>query len=233
MKLPVAILAGGLGTRLGELTRNIPKALVPVNGEPFLGHQLRLLSSHGVRKVVLCIGHYADQIREYAGDGSAFGMQIEYSIDGPTLLGTAGALRQAGPLLGEAFLVIYGDSYLPCDYAAVEREFEACGKKGLMTVYHNRNQFDLSNVEYGSGQIIAYDKLRRTDRMQHVDYGLGAFQRDVFLALPADRSHDLAQVYADLLAEQELASYEVPCRFYEIGSLEGLRELEDHLNELR
>jgi NDP-sugar pyrophosphorylase family protein len=229
MSLPVAILAGGLGTRLGELTRNVPKALVPVNGEPFLAHQLRLLHSNGIRRVVMCIGHHAHLIQEYVGDGSRFGLDIDYSIDGPVLLGTAGALRVAAPKLGESFLVVYGDSYLPCDYEAITASFLDSGKAGLMTVFHNQNLFDTSNVEFSEGRILVYDKRHRTERMQHIDYGLGAFHRSVFESLPADQPTDLAGVYQNLLAQGDLAAYEVNERFYEIGSIQGLRELEEYL----
>ncbi len=229
MSFPVAILAGGLGTRLGELTRSIPKALIPVNGRPFIAHQLELLRANGIERVVLCIGHYGEQIQEYVGDGSPFGVAVQYSFDGPVLLGTAGALRRAAHLLDDSFFVVYGDSYLPCDYQAIKARFEQSGKAALMTVYHNRNAFDTSNVEFRNGQIVVYNKRNRTPQMDHIDYGLGVFRRDIFLRLPADRVCDLAQIYTDLLAAGQLAAFEVSERFYEIGSVQGLRELEDYL----
>src|SRR4051794_4872944 len=139
--LPVAILAGGLATRLRPLTETIPKSLVEVAGEPFLAHQLRLLHSHGIRRATLCVGYLGEMVREFAGDGARFGMEVTYSFDGPELRGTAGAVRQALPLLGPAFFVLYGDSYLPCDYAAVERAFLESGKLGLMTVFRNEGQW--------------------------------------------------------------------------------------------
>jgi len=224
--LPVAILAGGLATRLRPLTESIPKALVEINGEPFLAHQLRLLRRGGVQRAVLCVGYLGEQIRDYAGGGEAFGLQIDYSFDGPTLLGTAGALRQALPLLGDAFFVLYGDSYLPCDYAAVERTFLESAKAGLMTVYRNEGRFDTSNVEYSLGRIVGYDKIHCNPAMHHIDYGLGVLRRDTFDALQVA---DLAAVYQDLLTRGELAAFEVPTRFYEIGSPQGIHELEDYL----
>ena len=178
--LPVAILAGGLGTRLYPLTERIPKALVEINGEPFLAHQLRLLRARGIERVVLCIGQHGERIREYAGDGARFGLAIDYSFDGPALLGTAGAVRQALPLLGDAFLVLYGDSYLPCSYEDVAEAFRTAGQPGLMTVYRNEGRWDTSNVEFAGGRIVAYDKKDRTEGMQHIDYGLGVFSRAAF-----------------------------------------------------
>ena len=229
--LPAAILAGGLATRLRPVTETIPKALIEIGGEPFLAHQLRLLRARGIGHVVLCLGYRGEQVRDFAGDGSQFGLRVEYSFDGPTLLGTAGALKQALPLLGDAFFVIYGDSYLPCDYAAAARAFAESGKLGLMTVYRNEGQFDTSNVEFESGAIRAYDKRNRTPRMRYIDYGLGAFRAAAFAAVPDDRPSDLATLYQELLARDELAAHEIPERFYEIGSFAGLRELEELLRQ--
>lgn len=231
MSLPVAILAGGLATRLRPLTETIPKALVEINGEPFAAHQLRLLKSRGIERVVFCVSYRADMIEQYAGDGSAFGLSIAYSFDGPTLRGTAGAVRQALPLLGEKFFVLYGDSYLTCDYRAVERVFLESGQPGLMTVYRNEGQWDSSNVEFAGGRILAYDKKQRTPRMHHIDYGLGAFDRSAFDSLTHDGVHDLAALYQDLLRTQRLAAFEVTERFYEIGSFEGIAELSARLRE--
>lgn len=223
--LPVAILTGGLATRLRPLTETIPKALVEINGEPFAAHQLRLLHSRGIRRVVLCVGHLGEMIRNYVGDGSRFGLDVAYSFDGPTLRGTAGAIHQALPLLGDPFFVVYGDSYLPCDYAAVERTFEASGKQGLMTVYRNQNQFDTSNVEFSNDRIVVYDKKLRTPSMYHIDYGLGAFRRQAFAGMTDGFVRDLADVFQELLREDQLAACEIAERFYEIGSVAGIEDL--------
>jgi NDP-sugar pyrophosphorylase family protein len=222
---PVAILAGGLATRLRPITEKIPKALVEINGEPFLAHQLRLLHANGIRRVVLCVGYLGEMVEKYAGDGSRFGMEIRYSPDGPTLRGTAGAIAQTLPLLGDAFFVLYGDSYLPCDYAAVQNAFEASGRTALMTVYHNRDQWDASNVEFRDGRIVVYNKKLRTPEMRHIDYGLGVFRASAFADIPSQGASDLAELYGRLQAEGQLAGFEVPQRFYEIGSFQGIEEL--------
>jgi N-acetyl-alpha-D-muramate 1-phosphate uridylyltransferase len=223
--LPVAILAGGLATRLRPLTDSLPKALIEINGEPFIAHQLRLLASGGIRDVVLCVGYRGEMLQEFVGGGQRFGIRVEYSFDGPELLGTGGAIRRALPRLGEAFFVLYGDSYLPCDYRAVEAAFRASGKMALMTVFRNEDRWDASNVEFTGGRILAYDKKNRTERMHHIDYGLGAFQRRAFEALAPDTAYDLAGLYQDLLARGELAGFEAKERFYEIGSAAGIGEL--------
>jgi N-acetyl-alpha-D-muramate 1-phosphate uridylyltransferase len=225
----VAILAGGLGTRLGELTKSIPKALIEVNGEPFIAHQLRLLRQNGVDHVVLCVSHLGEAIRGFVGDGSAFDLRVEYSYDGPVLLGTAGAIRQAQPLLGEQFFILYGDSYLPCDYRAVANSFQASGKSGLMTVFRNEGRWDSSNVEYSDARILAYDKKNRTPRMEFIDYGLGMLRAEALARIPDGQPFDLAQLYQDLLHDDQLAAFEVKMRFYEIGSLEGIQDLSNYL----
>ena len=229
--LPVAILAGGLATRLRPLTETIPKSLVEINGEPFLWHQLRLLRENGVDRVVMCVSHLGEQVQESAGDGRQFGLHIDYSFDGDILLGTAGALKRAQPLLGESFLVLYGDSYLPIDLRAVETAFRASGKAGLMTVYSNQGQWDTSNVEFVDGRIVAYDKKHRTGRMRHIDYGLGVLNAAALARVPAETPFDLAALYQELLSAGELAAFEAPQRFYEIGSFSGIEELSSYLRE--
>lgn len=211
------------------MTERIPKALIEINGEPFLAHQLRLLHQRGIRRAVLCVGYLGETIREFAGRGERFGVELEYSFDGPVLRGTGGAIQQALPLLGETFFVLYGDSYLPCDYARVEEAFVASGKLGLMTVYRNADQWDASNVEFADGRIAAYDKRARTERMRHIDYGLGAFSKRAFESLTPGGVSDLAEVYQKLLQADQLAGLEVRERFYEIGSREGIAGLERFL----
>jgi NDP-sugar pyrophosphorylase family protein len=227
--LTVAILAGGLATRLRPITETVPKSLLEVNGEPFAVHQLRFLQFKGIRRVVMCVGHLGEQIQRVIGDGSALGIQVDYSFDGPVLLGTAGAIRNALPELGDSFFVMYGDSYLPCDYAAIARNFESAGVFGMMTVFRNEGKWDTSNVEFEGGKILAYSKTKRTPRMRYIDNGLGVFRAEAFKDLPAGKTCDLAELYADLLRRKQLAAYEVTERFYEIGSPAGLRETAEFL----
>src|SRR6266480_3410683 len=158
---PVAILAGGLAKRLRPITETIPKALVTIAGAPFLAHQLRLLHFAGLRRIVICAGYLGEMIEAEIGDGASFDLRIEYSFDGPRLLGTGGALKRALPLLGRRFFVLYGDSYLPIDYRKVALAFVTGGKAGLMTVYRNEDRWDGSNVQFEAGEILRYDKTKR------------------------------------------------------------------------
>lgn len=232
MSLPVAILSGGLATRLRPLTEKIPKALIEINGKPFIDHQLRLLAAGGIKKVVVCAWYRGDMIRDAIGDGKKFNLKVEYSFDGDRLLGTGGAVRKALPLLGENFFVLYGDSYLPCDYEAVAAAFRSSGKDALMTVHHNRDQGDRSNVRFSGGRILAYHKEQRTPVMEHIDYGLGVFRAAPWEVYEAGRAFDLAEVYQKLLGVGQLAGYEVPQRFFEIGSLSGIEDLKKHLQKV-
>jgi NDP-sugar pyrophosphorylase family protein len=224
--LPVAILAGGLATRLRPITEKVPKLLIEVAGEPFFSHQIRLLRQAGLRHLVLCVGHLGGKIVEQYGDGAKWGVRIEYSFDGPRLLGTGGALIQALPRLGPSFYTLYGDSYLPIDYLAVGDHFLRSGKLALMTVFENHERYDASNVWFEGGVIRAYDKKNRPPQMQHIDYGLGVFRAAAFDGFPRDAVVDLAEVQKALVARGELAGYEIGRRFYEIGSPAGLQELD-------
>ena len=211
------------------MTETVPKSLLEVNGEPFAMHQLRLLQANGIRRVVICIGHLGALVQRAIGDGGALGLEVDYSIDGPVLLGTAGAIKNALPKLGKTFFVMYGDSYLPCDYAAISRNFESAGVLGMMTVFRNEGKWDTSNVEFAAGKIVAYSKANRNPRMRYIDYGLGVFRAEAFDILPVGEASDLAELYMDLLKRRQLAAYEVTERFYEIGSPEGLRETAEFL----
>lgn len=230
MTLPVAILAGGLATRMRPATETIPKALLPVGGRPFIAHQLAYLRRQGVRDVVLCVGHLGEQVREFVGDGASWDLHVQYSFDGPVLMGTGGALAAAAPLLGEQFFVLYGDSYLPVDFSPVEEAFVKSGMPALMTVLKNENRWDKSNVLFADGTVLRYDKRAPSGDMRHIDYGLGVLSCGILAGLPA-QPFDLADIYHRLSVEGRLAGFEVHQRFYEIGSPEGLQETDIHLRE--
>src|SRR5262245_50462430 len=213
MNLPVAILAGGLATRLRPLRDEIPKILIDIAGEPFAYHQLRLLALNDIRRVVYCLGHLGEQVVAAIGDGSQFGVDVSYVFDGPQLMGTGGALIGALPDLGERFFVLYGDSYLDIDYQAVAAAHAACAQPALMTVYANAGRWDTSNVEFADGRIVRYSKKHRNERMRHIDYGLGVVHRSIFDRLPRHVAIDLASIYEDLADSGELAGFEVFRRF--------------------
>ena len=231
MNPTVALLAGGLATRLRPITEKIPKVLVSVAGKTFLEHQLALLRKQGLTRVVLCLGHLGEMVVDQFGDGRAHGVQLEYSFDGPKLLGTGGALKQAMPKLGDNFFVLYGDSYLTEPFLPVADFFLRSGKLGLMTVFNNEGKYDTSNVVFGDGAIQLYDKKQRLPEMRHIDYGLSLFNKRAFDEWPDDQPFDLAAVMTRLVERRQMAGWEVKERFYEIGSHEGLEELDRLLAE--
>lgn len=228
---PIAILAGGMATRMRPLTARLPKSLLLVKGEPFIAHQLRLLKSKGFKEIILCVGHLGHLIQAYVQDGKQFGLVVSYSWDGNHLLGTAGALKKALPLLGENFFVMYGDSYLIIDYQPIQQSFLEQNKPALMTIYKNNNQGDKSNVEFKFNKIINYNKKIKTMRMEYIDYGLGLFNNIVFNFISDNKAFDLADLYKILLLQEKLAAFEVYKRFYEIGSIQGLMDITHYLTQ--
>jgi NDP-sugar pyrophosphorylase family protein len=227
--LPVAILAGGLATRLQSLTERTPKSLLPIAGRPFLFHQLELLKRQGVRRVVLCIGHLGEQIRAAAGDGRRFGLSIEYSSDAGRLLGTGGALRRALELLGDDFFVLNGDSYLPCSFADLESAYFAARMPVLMAIVRNDNRWDRSNVFFERGAPVEYDKHSLRTDMRYIDFGVSVFSRAALAEYPEDTVLDLANICRDLSRRGQLSACEVSERFYEVGSLQGIADTEEYL----
>jgi NDP-sugar pyrophosphorylase family protein len=225
------ILAGGLGTRMRPFTNTCPKTLLPVRGRPFAYHQLRWLATQGIDDVIYCIGHQGEMIRRYWESEPRPVRSIRYADEGEQLRGTGGALRlahQQGVLDG-SFLVIYGDSFLPVKFAPVWRSFHASGMPALMTVLRNQGRWDRSNVVYENGRLMLYDK-QADPRMQHIDYGLSAFRRELFDQMP--EVFDLATLLHQLSLDGQLAGFEVHQRFYEIGSPQGLSDLEHYLDIL-
>ena len=231
---PVLILAGGLATRLRPLTSTIPKALIEINGEPFIVHQLRLLKKNNIHKVILCVGYLGHLVEDFLGNGKKLGIEIKYSYEPEKLLGTGGAIKNALRHVADNFFVLYGDSYLPCDYLRVQQSFLEQNRLSLMTVFKNEGQWDTSNVVFRNNEIEVYDKNNRTPLMNFIDYGLGVFNRKAFDYIPSDEVIDLATIYQDLLKNKQLSALEITERFYEVGSFAGIEELQYYLtrNEL-
>ena len=229
--LPIAILAGGFATRLGSLTETIPKCMLEINGKPFVSWQLDLLVENGYSDFILCVSYKSEVVQNYLGDGSNRGISIRYSLDGERQLGTGGAIKNALPLLGSSFAVIYGDSYLPIDYLAVEQEFLNSSSQALMAIYENQNQFDASNVEFIAGKLIDYEKGRSNGKMRHIDYGITYFRKTAFGPWADEQSFDLSKVCYLLAKSEQLDGFEVFERFYEIGSLRGIEEFSNYLKE--
>ncbi len=224
--MQMVILAGGMATRLGPIAETTPKSMALVQGRPFLEHQIELVCASGITEFVLCIGHLGGQIREYFGSGERFGARIAYSDEGENLLGTGGAVKKAEPLLDGAFCLMWGDSYLLVDYGAVAEAFTRRGSQAMMAVYRNENEGDTSNVVVQDGKVVRYDKWSGDPGMVYIDYGLSVLSKPVLDRIPPGGPHGIETVFRDLAGEGLLDAYEASQRFYEIGSVSGLQELE-------
>lgn len=238
MPLQCVILAGGLGTRMRPFTEARPKALYPVLGRPFADWQLQLLASQGIDRVLYCIGHAGEQLRDHVGDGHRFGLEVTWVSDGDQLRGTAGALRVAldHDALDDAFFLLYGDSYLRASMRAVAQAWRGSRLPALMAVLRNEDRWDSSNAIYQEGRVILYDKSRPKPlrgRMHWIDYGLSVLTRAVIRDMvPAGTVVDIADVMRRLSLDGGLAGHEVTERFYEVGSPQGVQDLEAYLRTL-
>jgi NDP-sugar pyrophosphorylase family protein len=225
----IVVLAGGKATRLYPVTQDIPKSMIEINGIPFITHQINLFKRNNISNVVLCLGVFSDQIIDYVGDGSRFGISVKYSIEKATeLLGTFGALINSYDLLSDVFFVTFGDSYLDIDYQGIYDQFLHSNKMGLMTVYKNNNRYVPSNTAIKDGIVTRYDKSTSTG-FEYVDYGLSIFRKKALDFFPKNKNLDLTELNQKLISIKELASFEVHQKFYEIGTFEGIADLELHL----
>jgi len=229
--LPIVVLAGGLGTRLGALTQQLPKCLIEINGKPFVHWQVSALRDAGYEYFVFCVSHKSSLVMDFLGDGSRLGVKIEYSLDGEKQLGTGGALKGALNLLGPDFGVIYGDSYLPINYFEVEENFLNRRTRVLMTVFKNSNQNHPNNVYLKADQSIFYNKHVQDPRMKHIDYGLMYMEASVFGNTEPNSFFDLADLLSNLSDLEEVTGFEVYNSFYEIGSEQGIKEFSKFLRE--
>jgi NDP-sugar pyrophosphorylase family protein len=227
--MQTVILSGGLASRLRPLTNTVPKAMIPVAGRPFIDHQLQLLSRNGIKDVILCLGYLGEQIAAFVGDGAKWSLRVQYSWEREQLLGTGGALKLAEPLLAEEFFLTYGDSYLPIDHAAVAEAFSRCSNLGMLVVYKNEDKFDRSNVVVDGDLVCTYDKQERTPDMVYIDYGLSALKREAVKLIPPGTVSPLDILIKSLVVARQLAAFVTTTRFFEIGSWQGIHDLETFL----
>jgi NDP-sugar pyrophosphorylase family protein len=228
--LPVAVLAGGLGTRMADISGpTTPKALLRVAGRAFIDFKLASLAAEGVKRVVLLLGHGDRLIADHVGTGADYGLHVTCRSDGPTLLGTGGAVRRALDLLGEAFWVTYGDTFLRAPMAEIEATFHSRGIEAMMTVLRNRDRWDRSNVHIEKGLVVEHRKGSPPGSYEYIDYGLAILRREPVETFPAGSPFDLEQVFQLLIANGTMGAYVVSRRFYEIGTPEGYRQTNEFL----
>lgn len=229
--MQVAILAGGLATRLRPITETIPKSMILIEGKPFLEYQIEFLKRAGITDLVLCVGYLSEKIEEYFGDGRRLGVTIKYSFDGNTPLGTAGALKRAEHLLQNYFFVMYGDSYLFLDFQRAYDQFISTSKQALMVIFKNNNLYDRSNVAVENGLITRYDKKNSSGDLIYIDYGALIFSKNVFNIIPNNQTYSLEKVIQDLIQRRQISAFEAVERFYEIGSHKGMDEFKEYIQK--
>jgi len=228
--IPIIILAGGLATRLNDLTKSTPKSLVQINGTPFVIHQLNLLKKSGFSNIHFCLGHLGEQIEnEIKKHPNYEDLNISFSYDGSTQLGTGGAIGKILDDLPDYFFVTYGDSYLKTDYNDIISFFEEnkkASQNNLMTLYKNNNRWDHSNVIFDGKKILCYSKKKKLKNMIYIDFGLSIISKESFKLYNKNSIFDLSDYFAYLVKNKSLLGYKVENRFYEIGSFQGIKELE-------
>ncbi len=213
-----------MGTRLGPATHAVPKPMVIVNGKPFLEYEIGLLKGSGIDDFVLCVGHLGEKVESHFGDGSKWGVRVRYSYDGPKLMGPAGALKRAEPLLDDRFFVTYGDAYLRADYRGMMKALVDSGRLGVMAVYENRNRYGMSDVVVRGGEVVRYDKKGGGAGMDWVNFGVTALSRRALALVPVERECGEEEFYGELIKRHELLAFPVNDRFYEIGTPGSLSE---------
>jgi NDP-sugar pyrophosphorylase family protein len=229
--LPVVILAGGLATRLQSLKKKLPKALIKISGKPFIYHQLTYLRKEGIKKVIICIGYLGDRIKNYVGNGKKFDIEVLYSKDWPHLLGTGGAIKNALPLITDKFFILYGDTFLPINYKDIVKFHLKNKSKSVITIIKNKGMWDKSNINFKNNKIIEYNKFNNGLEMEYIDYGLSLLSKDIFNKYPPKKSFDLSVIFRQLIIQKKLLGFEVYKRFYEIGSIKGLRQTKKFLKK--
>ena len=230
MDVQVVIIAGGLATRLGALTKNRPKSMVEIRNRPFLAYQLELLRYQEITDIILCIGHLGTQIKEFFSDGSKYGVHINYSVEDKPL-GTAGALKNAEPLLDNIFFVMYGDSYLFLNFPQVQSYFISQNKLALATVYRNHGSYGRSNMVINGNMVTKYSKLEKSNDMVYIDYGASVFNKKALQLIPENHACSLEDFFIRLIEKKQLLAFEVDHRFYEIGSPQGLKDFKAFVKE--
>jgi len=230
--MQMVILCGGLATRLGNIAKNTPKSMIPVQGKPFLEHQIEQLKKHQVKDIVLCVGHLSEKIETYFGNGKKFDVNIQYSHDGDKPLGPIGALKKAELLLNDVFFTMYGDSYVFVDYKKVYNHFIKQDKLAMMTVYYNHNKHDKSNLIVKNGKVIQYSGTKTKD-MTYIDYGVNIYKKKTLDIIPKNTFFSTKDLYTNLAKQNQLLAFEIKKRFYHIGNLESLEEFRNYIKNTK
>jgi len=229
--MQIVILCGGLATRLGKLTKNIPKSMIDIQGKPFLEYQINNIKKYDIKDIILCVGHLSERIEQYFGNGSKFGVNIQYNYDGDKPLGPIGALKNAESLLNDEFFIMYGDSYLAVDFKKVYNFFMKHNKPACMVVYKNKDKYDKSNLIIKDNIAVGYGDKDRNKDMVYIDYGTSILNKKTLGLVPKNTMFSTGAFFSKLIKRNELLTFEVTERFYHIGNPEALEEFRRYIKQ--
>lgn len=226
-----AVLAGGYGTRMLPLTASLPKPLISVAGLPFAERLLTWLREAGVERVLLLGGWHAEALVSHFGDGSRFGMEVEYSISAPTTE-TARRLRRAASMLDQQFLLLYGDNYCPIDLGMAEAQWLSSRLPAQMTVYDNRDGYSRANVAWDEqGLVRVYDPDRSMAGLTGVDIGFLFLDREV-VGLTGEENIGLGRaLFPQLVERRMMRAYVTRHRYYGPAHPRRLEETEQFFGQ--
>ncbi len=211
------ILAGGRGERLRPWTDIRPKPMIEIHGKPFLEYNLEMLREQGVERVVLLLGYLAEVVQDYFGDGSRWGLHINYSVT-PVEDNTGLRLKRAEHLLDDCFLLLYCDNYWPMRLERMWQHFLSSGAPALLTVYGNKDGYTKDTLAVDAGFISAFDKKRLTPGLKGVEISYGIFRKDLVTSLPEGNISFEETLYPVLAREHKLAAFVTDHRYYSVGS---------------
>ena len=228
MDIQVAILAGGYGTRLKEITQTTPKPMVLVYNKPFLEYIVDWIKKYELSRFLLMVGHLGNKIEEYFEDGKKWGMDIRYSYESPPM-GTAGALKKAENLLEDRFFLINGDTFLPFDYRLFIKKFIEENSKAVVAAYDNQEKVAPNNLSFSSNCIIThYGENSPNHTLTHVDAGVYGFKKEIIKEVPENQVACLSkEIYPKLIANGQLRAYPITQRYYDMGTPERLNNFKE------
>jgi NDP-sugar pyrophosphorylase family protein len=230
MTRSVVVLAGGLGTRVAHLTdADVPKAMLPVCGRPFVDVKLAELVAAGAEEIVMLVGHGAEKLRVHVGSEVEGGVPVRFVEDGPTLLGTGGAIRHALDLLPDPFWTTYGDTLLSVPLEAAEDQLARTPTlSGVMTVLRNQDRWETSNVSIDEHMLVtAYDKGVLSGSHEYIDYGMLLLRHEPFAQRAPGTAFDLGEVLREAVVSRRLGAFVVHERFHSIGTEAAWQETEE------
>jgi NDP-sugar pyrophosphorylase family protein len=230
--MQVAVLAGGLGTRLRPITDRLPKCMTPVGDKPFLYYLLQLFKEKGTDEVILCTGYLGEQIEEYFGNGKNMGLRLLYSRENGCLLGTGGALKLAEPILHDSLLVVNGDTYLNIDYKTIYEDFNMSKAQALIVASQCPTDTCGDLAVDDNFNVTAYDKTNPVGK-DYVNAGVMGLKRDILAEVnPAQVVSLEADIFPNLISRGDVRACITAKQFYDIGSFSGLGIFERTIKEI-